>query len=355
MMEMTQNDQVVAWIKQTVETHYPNDVELVLLYGSYVNNTANAYSDVDCYFVPATDRGWELSRTFIINGIGYDLFGMDRSRVEGIAALRSFLTPLVGDAVILYAKEPSARAWFESLQKQLVNALSNPEVIANRNLERYQNATVTAMRLSKSTSLLRARFYAGQLIQELADIVALFNQTYFRHGLKRQWHDLERMPRLPERFLERLSALLHAKQLGEIKSLGNSLLESVRALCALPKHVPAVEQVIPPIEKPAFSRTEFVDYYQELVSSLNKIIACGESNNVYLAFLSAVNVQRELFEIARHKGFRPMNLLGAFDANHLPSIVERTRQIDRYLVDKIHQMGGVLTQYLDFESFVSRQ
>ncbi|MCK7487008.1 MAG: nucleotidyltransferase domain-containing protein [Bacillus subtilis] len=184
MMEMTQNDQVVAWIKQTVETHYPNDVELVLLYGSYVNNTANAYSDVDCYFVPATDRGWELSRTFIINGIGYDLFGMDRSRVEGIAALRSFLTPLVGDAVILSAKDPSARAWFESLQKQLVNALSNPEVIANRNIERYQNATATAMRMSKSTTLLRARFYAGQLIQELADIVALFNQTYFRHGLK---------------------------------------------------------------------------------------------------------------------------------------------------------------------------
>ncbi len=185
--------------------------------------------------------------------------------------------------------------------------------------------------------------------------IALFNQTYFRHGLKRQWHDLERMPRLPEQFLERFMALLHTKQLGEIKSLGNSLLESVRALCAMPKHVPTVEPSIRPIEKQVFSSAEFVDYYQELVSSLNKIIACGESNNVYLAFLSAVNVQRELFEIARHKGFRPMNLLGAFDANHLPSIVERTRQIDRYLVDKIHQMGGVLTQYLDFESFVSRQ
>jgi hypothetical protein len=354
MIEMSQNDQVVAWIKHTVETRYPNDIELVLLYGSYVNNTANAYSDVDCYFVPATDRGWELSRTFIINGIGYDLFGMNRSRVEGIAALHSFLTPLVGDAVILYAKDSSSRAWFESLQKQLVNALTDQEVISSRNIERYQNATATAMRLSTSTTLLRARFYAGQLIQDLADIVALFNHTYFHHGLKRQWRDLERLPQLPARFLERFLALLQAKQLGEIKSLGNSLLESVRVLCAMPKHIPVVESSIRSTEKPAFSSAEFVDYYQELVSSLNKIIACGESNNVYLAFLSAVNVQRELFEIARHKGFRPMNLLGAFDADHLPSIVERTRQIDKYLVSKIQQLGGTFTQFPDVESFLAK-
>lgn len=40
------NDKVVKWIKNRVKTKYPNDISMVLLYGSYINGTANPKSDV---------------------------------------------------------------------------------------------------------------------------------------------------------------------------------------------------------------------------------------------------------------------------------------------------------------------
>ena len=49
------NDKVVEWITNKVKTEYADDISLVLLYGSYMNGTANSKSDVDCYYIPKTD------------------------------------------------------------------------------------------------------------------------------------------------------------------------------------------------------------------------------------------------------------------------------------------------------------
>lgn len=56
------NDKLVRWIAEKVKREYADDISLVLIYGSYVNGTANSRSDVDCCFVPKTGRGYELSR-----------------------------------------------------------------------------------------------------------------------------------------------------------------------------------------------------------------------------------------------------------------------------------------------------
>lgn len=39
---------------------YADDISLVLLYGWYMNGTANSHSDVDCYFIPKTERGYKF-------------------------------------------------------------------------------------------------------------------------------------------------------------------------------------------------------------------------------------------------------------------------------------------------------
>ena len=67
------NDKVVEWITNKVKTEYADDISLVLLYGSYINGTANSKSDVDCYYIPKTERGYNLGIGFIIDGVGYDL------------------------------------------------------------------------------------------------------------------------------------------------------------------------------------------------------------------------------------------------------------------------------------------
>ena len=60
------NDKIVEWIKSRTETRYAGEISLVLVYGSYVNGTANEKSDVDCCFIPKTQKGYFMALSFIL-------------------------------------------------------------------------------------------------------------------------------------------------------------------------------------------------------------------------------------------------------------------------------------------------
>ena len=80
-MGQNTRDRLVQWLEQTVKRDYAGKVALVCLYGSHINGTANEQSDVDCYFVPKTEAGMTLARTFLLEGVGYDIYPADRKSV----------------------------------------------------------------------------------------------------------------------------------------------------------------------------------------------------------------------------------------------------------------------------------
>lgn len=84
------NDKVIEWIMNRVKTEYADDISLVLLYGSYINGTANSKSDVDCYYIPKTERGYDLGTGFTIDGVGYDLFPISWERITRISDLQEY-------------------------------------------------------------------------------------------------------------------------------------------------------------------------------------------------------------------------------------------------------------------------
>lgn len=89
------NDRVVQWILNKVTTEFADNVSLVIIYGSYMNGTANRKSDVDCYYIPKTEHGYDMAVDFMIEGVGYDIFPILWERVEKIADLLETMSPLV--------------------------------------------------------------------------------------------------------------------------------------------------------------------------------------------------------------------------------------------------------------------
>lgn len=119
------NGRLVRWIAEKAEREYAEDISLVLIYGSYVNGTANSRSDVDCCFIPKTERGYEMAAGFILEGVGYDIFPMSWERIERIACLRENLTPLVGDAEIIFCGSAEDMARFQGMQEKLQCCLAD--------------------------------------------------------------------------------------------------------------------------------------------------------------------------------------------------------------------------------------
>ena len=68
------NEKLIHWIKKKVLLEYSNDICLVVLYGSFTNGTAHAKSDVDCYFIPKTQRAYSFTHTLIIYYLVYHIF-----------------------------------------------------------------------------------------------------------------------------------------------------------------------------------------------------------------------------------------------------------------------------------------
>ena len=81
-------------------------------------------TDGDChgecfdYFIPATDRAYELEETFIIDGVGHDLYARSWERMEKSVTLDE-MTFVLANATILYAKSKEDEERFLALQKKL--------------------------------------------------------------------------------------------------------------------------------------------------------------------------------------------------------------------------------------------
>ncbi len=193
------NDKVVEWITNKVKAEYADDISLVLLYGSYINGTANSKSDVDCYYIPKTERGYNLGIGFIIDGVGYDLFPISWERVARIADLQECLLPLVGDVQVIYCGDSCDLERFKDIQSKLHSNLANDEYVKDIARKRCEDANRMCEQIKLGGCLSEVRKIAGHVIMTLADAVAIYNHDYFHFGLKKQYENLERnFPHVPK-------------------------------------------------------------------------------------------------------------------------------------------------------------
>ncbi len=192
------NGRLVRWIAEKAEREYAEDISLVLIYGSYVNGTANSRSDVDCCFIPKTERGYEMATGFILEGVGYDIFPMSWERVERIACLRENLTPLVGDAEIIFCGSAEDMARLQGMQEKSQCCLADGAYVREIAEERCREAGRLCGMLERVRTETEAWKLTGMVIMTLADAVAVFQHGYFHFGLKQQFEDLMKLREVPE-------------------------------------------------------------------------------------------------------------------------------------------------------------
>lgn len=343
------NDKLVRWIVEKVKRKYADDISLVLIYGSYVNGTANSKSDVDCYFIPKTERGYELSMGFIINGVGYDIFPMSWERVEKIACLQECLLPLVGDAEILYANSAGDVERFRAIQARLQCNLSDDGYVREKAEEKCGEAGRLCSMLERALTASEARKTAGTIIMTLADAVAVYQHKYYHFGLKRQFEDLQDLPDVPQEIVQDYRRVVEADTGDEAAAWAKKMLRDVS--CHLGIAVPlqrAPDRAGSDVGR--INASQLAGLYEEISSTFNKIYVCCESGNAVLAFLSAVCLQRELDE-AREAGCPPFALLSDFNWRDLDGLSAAAQRIEKELVLLIEENGGYIHRYCSFEAF----
>lgn len=344
------NDKIIAWIINKVKTEFADDISLVLVYGSYINGTANSKSDVDCYYIPKTDRGYQLAVDFIIDGVGYDIFPMSWERVSEIAELRESLTPLVGDAQIIYYNDTSDLQRFKDLQIRLKSNLLDEKYVREIAVKRCEAANEMCAFMSVSHDASEIRKIAGNMIMTLADAVAVYNHDYYHFGLKKQFEDLQNnFPNIPRTIVNGYKNVVEAINIKDVVAHTKKMFKDVCDYL----NITCVTQEIS--EKKGFTEDKLdvswlSGLYEEISSTFNKIYVCCENGNYILAFLSAVCLQRELDD-AREAGCPEYDLVSDFNYMELYKLSAKTQEIESNLVQLITENGGHIKKYDSYEEF----
>ena len=319
----------MEWIVNRAKKGYAQDISLILTYGSYINGTAGPKSDVDCYFIPKTQRGYEFATTLILDGIGYDIFPVSWERVTKIANLKQVLLPCVGDVKVLYAASQEDLERFRGLQERMGKNLQD---------EAYSRQ-IAAEKVSEAAAMLAGNVWvaAGYIICTLADAVAIYNHTYYHRGMKKQYEDLLALPGIPSEIPEEYLAVIRSKTDEECIEHCSRMLRVVADYIGVEAELG--EYKAQPTQ--VWNYQELGPLYEEISSTFNKIYANDDPVVVYHA---AVSLQGELPE--------DLDIIGAYCYEDLASIKERAKLVEQCYVARILEAGGQINRYKTMEEVI---
>jgi len=354
----TSTKQLTEWVINKIKTEYPDDVALlVAVEGVSVNG--DGHGEAFDYFVPATERGYELAQTFIIGGVGNDLYPRSWERCEHTAELADWATLCLGKGKILYSRSREDEQRFEAIREKLFQNLANPAFVYESALKRLDSAMDMYRTMMFEDRLYKVRGLAGFIHYYLAMGVAYLNNSYIGDS---SWHQgnmamYAKWDKLPGRFLEYYESILAARTVGELRSICHLLIASARQFIAA--HKP---------QRPAPAAPDYqglADWYQEMRTTWNRIYYyCGEGN-ADAVFVDACGLQNEFgiiseefdlfhsFKLEEQFGFSEMDLLGVFNAADLGPLAKRAEVLENIIIAAIERQGIQIRRYDTLEAFLA--
>ena len=340
----TVNEKLEQWAVKKVETEFPDDICLLLEHKTLKLDEDSDKMGLESY-VPNTTRSSGLARTFIIDGIGYDLFPQPWETLEKMADADHYNLTSLDDAKIIWARNETDRQRFESLQAKLRANLKNPHLM----LARAKNWVNSAAELFADT-LFEDRTHiirknAGYICDLLAIAVAYTNGVHFHHGQSGQLTELRKMKTVPSHFIELYEKAICEKDPDEQKKICRGLLLTVK------DHI---KSLTPDVHSRKRSAAELAFWYHELSYTWRRIYHFCESGDSISAFMWGCMLQEELGQVAEEYDIPEFDILSAYDAKNLNAFVNQATEAERGIVSAIEADGTKLDVYAGIDEFLEK-
>ena len=352
---MKRTNELTDWVIRKIEKEYKDDVALLIAIHGH-NTDDDQHGVCFDYFVPATEKGNELSETFIINGVGHDLYPRSWERLEESVALNDM--PIVLDgAEILYARSDEDEKRFLDMKKRMQDNLGDPEFVYGKALEYIDEALEIYRSLIFEERSYRVKAEAGYIHLFLSKAVAIMNNTYAEEPImsEKQAHNDDpdsriyhcpKMQQVPEGFFANAEKLMKEKNPEEIKKVILGLLKTTRAFILARRPDNAAKEL---------SKADYnglANWYQELSLTWRRIRYFADKNMAEEAYCDAGYLQQELFYIAQEFGVEEMNLLDSYDPNDLAALKACSDELERNVLDILKDQQTQVNSYESVDAFL---
>ena len=340
--------ELIEWAIHKIETEFKGEISLLLGRKGACKVPEDGEDMAFDFFIPASDYGYSLARTFIIDDMGYDLFPMSWERVAGLATLNEGIAFCLADSEILYARNDADRERFELLRKTLFNNLKNKDFIYMKSLENINSAMDIFKTMAFEKSLGNVRKAAGGIIEYLSHALAIINGTYINrdYGYSERMTQIKALTRIPDGFLKNYEEILKAKDIETIFKKVHTLMEETREF---------FEKFTPKRNFKCPSYDELAGWYEEARYTFRRIAYACKNKKFIDCFHLGCYLQIEFDILTEEAGLDKMDLLGSYDTDDLSAFEKRANDIEESIVSEIKKHGVVLRKYDSLEDFLKKQ
>lgn len=323
---------------EKVERDYAGDVSLIHIYGSYTYGDTHSRSDLDVYFVPKTERGYQLACTFILQGIGMDFWPLSWERLERIANYEEKTASMITDGRTIYYHSEEDQIRFEDLVAKVKNKDTNRSVLdATANL---REAYEIWFHMKHADSIAKVRAHAIDVLYVLSSVLGEINGMPIKRGRKFLKNEILAMPRVPENFAELYDTAFFSEDIADIQQAYGQLIANTEKILIEAKD-----------ESGEGFQQAFRGWYEELIQFYNKIYHACETEDPYTALFAAVEYTHELQEQLKRVGIEPTlpDMVAAYDPKNLTVLEDVARQHQEAMEALLNEHGVEIRRFDSFE------
>lgn len=346
-MKATQKE-LTDWAIRRIQKEYPEDIALLIAVEGHALDS-DCHGECFDYFVPATERGNEMSMTFIIDGVGHDLYPRSWQRIENMAEFRDDFHNGLADAIILYAKSEEEVERFEEYRKRLLDHFADEDYMYHKALEKLDAAMEIHRTLVFEENLSQVRLGAGYIAYFLAMAVGYINGRYYQKRLELPTVEIIEMEKVPEQFVEIYHRIVDATDMEELKALSLNIIKNTREFLSGHKPLSLQDQ------NSKEADYEYLrEWYQEMSLTLRRIKIHCDEKNPRRVFPDALSAQNEMNIIQEEFQFVNLDLLSYFNAKDLTAFKKRVLDIEEIFLERLQEKGITLRSYERVEDFLAQ-
>ena len=285
--------EVAELIAASAVARYGDEVDLIAYYGSQARGDARPGSDLDFFYTPAEGKNPPIGRTFLLDGLLFDFWGLRWETLEGFAtgATRgwAFAPALVRQATPLYVRSPEQADRLAKLKAQSL-ALESPAkqtAMAGRAQDCFPRVLeqLGALRLAARGSRADVTSAGWRLIGAAWECLALANQVTFERGFHRALAETDRMASRPANLQELVRAIATSSDVDDVLRAADELVAAVYRIQRDRKPAPPATASV---------RERFDQAYPEMKDIVRKLLEACEAGDRVAASLEAFSLQSDI-------------------------------------------------------------
>lgn len=329
---------------EKIRRDYPDDISLVVVMGSYIYNDTHEKSDLDMYFVPKTERGYNLGFTFILNEIGFDMWPISWERLEKIATHGERITSIVTEGKVLYYSSVEDLNRLDELKEKALET-SERSIFTKKSEEVFSKSYQLIYRIQEAKSLGQVRRFGIQFINNIGHALALLNGTTIKRGRGKLKQELLSNPLVPENFSSLYDTLFFSS---DMETIQHDLLKLMRNTEEL------IDSELQKHRSKGPADEVLYGFYEELISSYNKIEHAYDLNDPFTCLFAGCEIQDEIDDILQYadleKPYFP-DIAMRYDPEKLQQIVQAAQAHKNQFTDFLQENNVPIRRFENLEEY----